>query len=56
MASLISVVIGLLVLVTLFVLAVLEARAEETLWSKCGEGESRRQMQQQITLGKSHTQ
>ena len=55
MASLLSVVIELLVLGALFALAVLEARAEETLWSKCGQGESRRQMQLQITLGKSHT-
>ena len=55
MASLISVVIGLLVIGALFVLAILEARAEEALWSKCGQGESRRQTQQQITLGKSHT-
>jgi hypothetical protein len=54
MASLISVVIGSLVFGALFALAVLEARAEETLWSKCGQGKSRRRMQQQITLGKSH--
>jgi hypothetical protein len=44
MAGLVSVVIRLLVLGALFVLAVLEARAEEMLWSKCGEGESRRQI------------
>ena len=54
MVSLISVVIGLLAIAALSVLVVLEARAEEALWSECRGRESLRQMQQQITLGKSH--
>jgi hypothetical protein len=51
MASLILGVIGLLIIA---VFSVLEARAEEALWSKCRRRESLRQMQQQISLGKSH--
>jgi len=51
MASLILVVIGLLIIAAF---SVLEARAEEALWSKCRRGDSCLQMQQQITLGKSH--
>jgi hypothetical protein len=42
--------IGLLIVV---VLSVLEARAEEALWSKCRGEESRRRAQQRISLGKS---
>jgi hypothetical protein len=45
------VVIGLLVIGAF---SVLEARAEEALRSKCRRNESLRQMQQQISLGKSH--
>jgi hypothetical protein len=51
MASLILVVIGLLIIATF---SVLEACAEEALWSKCRRRESYLQTQQQITLGKSH--
>lgn len=51
MASVIVIVIGLL---TMAVFSILEARAEQALWSKCKQRESLRQMQQQITLGKSH--
>ena len=54
MVSLISVVIGLLVIAALSVVVVLEARAEEALWSECKRSESVRQTQQQISLGKSH--
>jgi hypothetical protein len=50
MASVIVGVIGVLIIAALCVLA---ARAEEALWSKCRGNESRRQMQQQISLGKS---
>lgn len=50
MAGLIVGVIGLLIIGAFCVLA---ARAEEALWSKCRGNESRRQMQQQISLGKS---
>jgi hypothetical protein len=50
MASLILVMIGLLI-ITVF--SVLEARAEQALWRKCRRRRSLRQMQQQITLGKS---
>ena len=51
MVSLILVVIGLLVIAAF---SVLEARAEEVLWSKCRRRESCLRMQEQITLGKSH--
>jgi hypothetical protein len=54
MVTLISVAIGLLVIAVLSVLAVLEARAEEALWSECRRSESIRQTQQQISVGKSH--
>ena len=50
MASLIFSLIGLLVIA---VFSVLEARAEESLWSKCRRRESLRRAQQQISLGKS---
>jgi hypothetical protein len=50
MASLIFVVIGLLIIAAFSVLA---ARAEQALWTKCRRGESLRQMQQQISLGKA---
>jgi hypothetical protein len=43
-------VMGLLVIAAVSVLA---ARAEESLWSKCRGNESLRQMQQQVSLGKS---
>jgi hypothetical protein len=43
-------VLGLLIVATVSVLA---ARAEESLWSKCRRRESLRQMQQQISVGKS---
>ena len=49
--SLIFFVIGLLIIA---VFSVLAARAEEALWSKCRRIDSRRRVQQQITLGKSH--
>lgn len=45
-------VIGLLIIAAFSVLA---ARAEEAFWRKCRRRESCLQMQQQITLGKSHT-
>jgi hypothetical protein len=51
MASLISVVIGLLIIAAF---SVLQARAEQALWRKCRKRESLRQTQQQILLGKSH--
>jgi hypothetical protein len=49
MASMLG-VMGSLIIATVSVLA---ARAEESLWSKCRRRESVRQMQQQITVGKS---
>jgi len=45
-------VIGLLIIAAFSVLA---ARAEEAFWRKCRRRESCLQMQQQMTLGKSHT-
>jgi hypothetical protein len=50
MAGFILGAIGLLVIAAFSVLA---ARAERSLWRKCGRNESRRQMQQQISLGRS---
>jgi hypothetical protein len=44
-------VIGLLLI---FAFSVLAARAQEALWSKCKQRESCLQMQQHITMGKSH--
>ena len=46
----IAVVVGLLAIVSFSVLA---ARAEKELWRKCRRSESRRRMQQRITMGKS---
>jgi hypothetical protein len=50
MASLIVGLVGLLVVVAL---SVLEARAEQSLWSKCRREERLRELQQRISLGKS---
>jgi hypothetical protein len=49
MASMIGVV-GVLVVAAL---AILEARAEAGMWSKCRRTESRRQMQRYISAGKA---
>ena len=49
--SLLFLVIGLPVIVALSVLA---ARAEQALWTKCRRRDSCPEMQQQITMGKSH--
>jgi hypothetical protein len=50
MASLLFGLIGVLAIVAFSILA---ARSEEALWNKCGRRESAREMQQQISLGKS---
>jgi hypothetical protein len=49
--SLIFFVIGLPVIVAFSVLA---ARAQQALWTKCRRRDSCTEMQQQITMGKSH--
>jgi hypothetical protein len=48
-----SLIVGLIGLLIIGAFCVLGARAEEALWSKCRGNESRRQMQQEISLGKS---
>jgi hypothetical protein len=46
-------ILGVIGLMIVAVLAVLEARAEQGMWSKCRGEQSRREMQQRISLGKS---
>ena len=46
-------ILGVIGLVVVGALSVLEARAEEGMWSKCRRRKSLRQLQQQISAGKA---
>jgi hypothetical protein len=48
-----SLIVGLIELLIIGAFCVSGAQAEEALWSKCRGNASRRQMQQEISLGKS---
>jgi hypothetical protein len=50
----ISIIFGAIGLVVLVACCIMEERAERALRLKCGRSQSARQMQELISLGKSH--
>jgi hypothetical protein len=49
----VSLILGLIGLLAIAAFSILAARSEEAMWNKCGRRESAREMQRQISVGKS---